>query len=346
MLTSELEAVELAFRAAQARIGIAAGLITRDEWLALNPASPSSGSYGMMMRLLRLVLGLRSASRRLTRSYYRLARALETGYTLDEDAEDTTLNELRDEFESDLIRIRDLEFDWEDATAEEKSAADEARSLAGKDKQAWKPGELQDATDDWTSLVTGDDRKIRGEKHDCSDDRIQSIDDALKAFKKVVGEAGITDLENKIKLLKRKYGDDPDRLLAEVTNEFLINRDKLAGVIDKSVMDGGRELLDDIVSKDRRVRLVARGTRGNPCYFCAMLASRGFAYGSERQALAGWHPNCHCYAIVRWDDASNLPERNAYYKQMWAKVTADYDGKDKVKAWRRWITAQRNKSKS
>lgn len=345
MLASEVEAVENAFRSAQARLGLAAGLITRDEWLTLNPANPSSGSYGMMMRLLRIILGIRSFSRRLTKSYYRLARAIETGYTLGEDGEATTLDELREEFEADLNRVMDLDFDWEDMTAEEKYFADEANNLAGKDKDQWRPVELEESLEDWQE-TKGSDGKVKGEKHKWTDDRIQSIDDALKGFKKVIGDAGITDLERKIKTLKRRYGEDPDRLLAEITNEFLVNRDKLAGVIDKSGIDSGRELIDATVAKDKRARAVARGTRGSPCHFCAMLASRGFVYASERMALAGWHPNCHCYAIVRWSDDSVLPERNEYYAAMWNKVTADYTGQDKAKAWRRWITAQRNKTNS
>lgn len=344
MLTSELESVEIAFRSAQARLGLAAGLITRDEWLSLNPAKPSSGSYGMMMRLLRVILGLRPISRRLTQSYYRLARALETGYTLDPDGLDTSLNDLRDDFEDNLNKVATLDFDWDDMSAEEKYFADEASSLAGKDREQWKPTELEDSLNDWLDSVSGGDRKIKGEKHEWSDDRIQTLDDALEAFRRLIGEAGIKDLENKIKALKRKYGDDPDRLLAEITNEFLVNRDKLASVIDKAAIDSGRELIDDTIPKDRRVRQVARGTRGNPCYFCAMLASRGFAYTSKRAAVSGWHPNCHCYAIVRWSDSSELPQRNQYYERMWKQVTADYTGKDKVKAWRRWMTAQRKKS--
>lgn len=337
MLTiGELEAVEQAHRAAQARVGVMAGLIARDEWMTLNPANPSRGSYGLMMRLLRFILGLRSVSRRLTRSYYRLARALETGYTLDENGEATTLDDLRGEFEADLNRVKDVLFDWDDATAEEKSAAEEARSLAGEDRDAWNPGELSDALEDWLSAVDGDG-DVKGEKHAWDDDRIKSVDDARKAFQKVIGDNGITDLEQKIRALKRRFPDDPDRLLAELDNAFLVNRDLLAGTVDKAVMDGGRELSDSTVRRDRRARLVARGTGGNPCHFCAMLASRGFVYASERAAVAGWHPNCHCYAITRWSDDSPLPESNAYYQAMWDKVTGAYYGQDKVKAWRKWL---------
>src|SRR5699024_9108632 len=124
---------------------------------------------------------------------------------------------------------------------------------------------------------------------------------------------------------------------------FILVRDSLSGVIDKAAIDSGRELIDDVVVRDKRVKLYARGVRENPCHFCSMLASRGFVYGSATDAVSGWHPNCHCYAIVRWSNEAGLPERNQYYYDMWPEVTNGYYGKDKVKAWRRWIAKQRVK---
>lgn len=345
MAKSELDALETAFRAAQARLGIAAGLVTRDEWMGLSVTSPSTGSYGMMMRLLRLILGLRSMSRRLSKSYYRLARALETDHTVSEDGEDTTLSELRDGFRGDLEMVRTLDFDWPNMTAEERYAAEQMAQVASGDSAAWNPGELGQSLEDWIDSIVDEDRAINGEKIAWTNDRIRSLDDAMRAFRNIIGDAGIKDLEDKIRRLKQKYADDPDRLLAEIENAFLTNRDKLAGVIDDAAIGSGRELIDDAMMRDRRAKWVARGVRSNPCHFCSMLASRGFVYKSARAAVAGWHPNCHCYPIVRWGtEKPELPERNQYYQDMWDKVTADYDGKDKVKAWRKWLAPIRRRN--
>lgn len=311
--------------------------------MGLSLSAPAKGSYGMLMRILRFILGIRSMSRRLTKSYYRLARAVDTGYTLDEAGADTTLKDLRDEFEDDLEQVRTLNFTWPDMTAEEKYAASEMKKVSAGDKESWNPGELNKSMDDWLGSIVDKDGKVKGEKFDFTEDRIQDLQDALKAFRPILGAKGIRNLETKIRALKQRYGDDPDRLLAEIENAFLVVRDTLAGSVDKGVVDSGRELIDDIIAKDKRARLYARGVRSDPCYFCSMLASRGFVYKSERSALAGAHDNCHCYPIIRWSDNPDLPERNAYYHRMWPIVTADYDGKDKVKAWRRWITAQRKK---
>lgn len=343
MAKSELEALEIAFRSAQARLGVAAGLVTRDEWMALSLTSPSKGSYGMMMRILRVVLGLRSMSRRLAKSYYRLARGLDTGYTLDEDGEDSTLKALREEFQGDLERVMTLDFDWPDMTAEEKYAADEIGSISKGDTESWKAGELSQSLEDWINSIVTPDGVIKGEKFAWTDDKIQSLDDALKEFRQYIGAKGIKNLEAKIKALKRKYADDPDRLLAEIEDAFLTVRDTLSGVVDKAAIDSGREAIEDTARRDRRAIYVARGVRGNPCHFCAMLASRGFVYKSAYAAIAGTHENCHCYPIIRWGEDPELPERNTYYYEMWPKVTEDYDGKAKVKEWRRWIAAERKR---
>lgn len=344
MATSEIESLEIAFRSAQARLGTAAGLVTRDEWMGLSLSAPSKGSYGMMMRLLRLILGLRSMSRRLTKSYYRYARGLETGYTLGTDGEDTTLEDLRGEFEADLKRVQALDFDWPDMTAEEKYAADQLGSVSRGDTKSWNPGEVTQSLEDWNSSIVGEGGKVKGEKVDWIDDRIQTLQDALREYRYLIGRSGIKNLERKIRALKQRYGDDPDRLLAEIEDAFLLVRDNLSGVVDKAVIDSGRDLLDDVIVKDKRAKYVARGTRSNPCHWCSMLASRGFAYKTERAAVAGWHPNCHCYAIVRWSDDPQLPELNEYFHAMWPKITADYDGKDKIKVWRAWIAKRRVKN--
>lgn len=309
--------------------------------MSLSVANPSQGSYGLLMRLLRLILGLRSISRRLSKSYYRLARGMETGYTVG-DGSDTTLDELREEFEADLERVRTLTLDWPDMTAEERYAADEIKAISSGGGSEWGSGELDQSIEDWLESAAGNET-VAGEEFAWSDDRVSDLEDANRAFRSLLKSRGIDDLESRIRDLKRRYGNDPDRLLAEIEDTFLTVRDTVAGIVDKSVIDAGRELLDDTITRDTRAKYVARGVRANPCHFCSMLASRGFVYKSERTALSGWHPNCHCYAIVRFGDDPQLPERNDYYVRMWPTVTADYDGKDKVKAWRRWIAAERKK---
>src|SRR5699024_4856647 len=253
--------------------------------------------------------------------------------------------ELRDSLQVDLEMVRTLNSDRPNMSPEERYAAEQMSEVSSGDTASWNPGELGQSLEDWIDSIVGEDRVINGEKIAWTDDRIQSLDDAMRAFRKDIGDAGIKDLENKIRRLKQKYADDPDRLLAEIEDAFLTSRDKLAGVIDDAAISSGRELIDDAMMRDRRAMWVARGVRSNPCHFCSMLASRGFVYKSARAAVSGQHPNCHCYPIVRWGkEKPKLPASNQYYQDMWDKVTGGHYGKDKVKAWRKWLAPIRRRN--
>lgn len=289
----------------------------------------------MLVRILRLLLGLRSVSRRVAKSYYRYTRALQTGRTIGN--ETARLRELREDFESDLERVRTLSFDWSDATADEKHAADGIRSLSKSDPKSWQSGELNQSLEDWLTLTDDSDKEIDFDDIKWSEDDIQSVEDALRKFRKTFGDKGVTALEKKIEEIKRRYAEDPDRILAEIDDSYILVRDSLAGVVDKGVIDAGREVIDNMIGRDKLATRFARGVRENPCYFCSMLASRGFVYYSERAALAGWHPNCHCYPIVRMSSDPKWPSRNAYYNDMW------YEHGGTIKLWRKWITAERRR---
>lgn len=57
---------------------------------------------------------------------------------------------------------------------------------------------------------------------------------------------------------------------------------RMMGVSRKHSMGGGRELIDATTGQDRRAIGYRRVTDGDPCTFCALLASRGAHFGSQR----------------------------------------------------------------
>src|SRR5699024_9201806 len=57
---------------------------------------------------------------------------------------------------------------------------------------------------------------------------------------------------------------------------------RMLGVGRKHAMDGGRGLIEATSGKDRRAIGYRRVTGADPCTFCAMLASRGAMFGSQR----------------------------------------------------------------
>lgn len=79
---------------------------------------------------------------------------------------------------------------------------------------------------------------------------------------------------------------------------------KLSGMIRRQVLSGGRMLIDRTAQGDSQAIGWRRVTDGNPCAFCAMLASRGPVYRSATKAdsIAGsglrYHSHCGCTAEI------------------------------------------------
>jgi hypothetical protein len=79
---------------------------------------------------------------------------------------------------------------------------------------------------------------------------------------------------------------------------------KFAGMARRQVLSGGRQLVDLTTKADRNALGWRRVTDGDPCTFCAMLASRGPVYGSAGKAdsVGGtglrYHGHCGCTAEI------------------------------------------------
>lgn len=85
--------------------------------------------------------------------------------------------------------------------------------------------------------------------------------------------------------------------------------DRMVAAFTRLALQGGRVTVVDAVQSDSKARAWARETRGDCCYFCALMAARGAVYKSEGAAGkdandkftgAGefkFHNNCHCVAV-------------------------------------------------
>lgn len=72
---------------------------------------------------------------------------------------------------------------------------------------------------------------------------------------------------------------------------------KYEGIVRRQTMMGGRLTVAATTGKDRRALGWRRVTDGNPCAFCALLASRGPVYQSEATADGVvYHGHCGCSA--------------------------------------------------
>lgn len=107
---------------------------------------------------------------------------------------------------------------------------------------------------------------------------------------------------------------------------------KASGAMAQLTLSGGRQTITQSVQADRQARGWTRVTAGNPCAFCAMLASRGAAYRGQSSAGFQAHNHCRCVAEPAYS-GSQMPQRNQQFRDLWDEATAGQ--RDQLNAFRR-----------
>jgi hypothetical protein len=118
-----------------------------------------------------------------------------------------------------------------------------------------------------------------------------------------------------------------------------------AGAAIRHTGNAGREQIKGRVAIDPKATGYARVTRANPCYFCAMLASRGAVYTRdafdesdarfEGPGTAKVHDNCQCAMRPMFTRSeSEWPEFNQKMHELWESGEMD-GGVSVAIAWRR-----------
>lgn len=115
----------------------------------------------------------------------------------------------------------------------------------------------------------------------------------------------------------------------------------------RHVHDGARDTASDVVTRDKRVIGYMRVTDGDPCWFCAMLASRGPVYREDSfnasdirfhgPGNAKAHDGCGCdlKPMYRRGEDSGADWRK--YEEIWKAAGTDQDGN----VLRGWDVAKR-----
>lgn len=298
-----------------------------------------------------MIRAIQRVSMRLAQSYYQLARAIETGYTLglpetSSDPEAVTMGGLREQYRKLLLEIADIDqpgqapaADADERWMQEELAnangkitgTDEGRSISLADT------DIDSYIQDWLSEAeANDDTKVKVDDFQWPETDL-TLDDVRNAFAdelKAAADSRAAQLE-KIKKRDDLTPKQVFRLTEEVHNTA---GSVAAGVVDAAGIDAGRQSIEYARKKDRRVLMVARGTGPNPCAFCAMLASRGFVYANAKTAgqipasdvygpdargdINRYHDNCHCYPVTRWADIPDptAPGRSAEYTALWEQM--------------------------
>src|SRR5690606_29353109 len=88
----------------------------------------------------------------------------------------------------------------------------------------------------------------------------------------------------------------------------------------RHVLNGGREFIGGAVAQDSRALGWIRVTRGDPCAFCALLASRGPTFKSRGSAGFQAHDSCACTAEPVYDRNTEWPGRNREWADLYSEV--------------------------
>jgi hypothetical protein len=122
---------------------------------------------------------------------------------------------------------------------------------------------------------------------------------------------------------------------------------RVLGTASSLVLGGGRRTIVDSVRADPRAAGWQRATSGSPCAFCAMVASRGPVFGSERGARFQAHDHCSCSPEPYYRGSAPLPA-NQRFREAWQaaqRQAADADQlrrgtkNDALNAYRRYLTS-------
>ena len=356
----EILVLEETHRAAQARLGLAAAYLASIEWETVSELNADDTSAAWLLAALKVITAVRKMSRRLAVSYYQLSRALETGRTLGAPEGSTTssvtLGELRKSFRDNAIdvaslpstrtRSEDPDIRWFEEALEARESEDRSTRFPDVpvDPHIQRLMDVEES-DDAT--------RIPIDKYTW--DKDLTFDQIDEAYRELLRKQAVEHSTRSVRRIRANEDLTPALALEQIEASHAAAGSLGAGTVDAAGIDAGRETIGTARRSDRLVKLIARGTSGDPCAFCAMLASRGFVFtgatsgvGDDPTGFVGddierYHTNCHCYPIIRWDRESQLPELNVYFKAKWKEEVWDMGFRDREarKKWRRWIYAQR-----
>ncbi len=114
----------------------------------------------------------------------------------------------------------------------------------------------------------------------------------------------------------------------------------------RHTLAAGRSRVERATAADPAARGWLRVTDGDPCWWCAMLASRGAVYLSRESAStrggteAEYHDGCGCQPEPFFH-APVLPDTTREFGALWADSTQGLSGKDARLAFRRAYEARR-----
>jgi hypothetical protein len=146
-------------------------------------------------------------------------------------------------------------------------------------------------------------------------------------------------------------------------DELMANgRTNSAGASVRHAMNGGRNVVEHLMSQDRKVVGYARVTDADPCAFCALLASRGAVYGQgsfikgnkrfkanpngakdlpDTWTPARTHDHCRCFLRPVYAKAQAMDAEAKFYRDQWENTQRKWywlDNKQQIEKFREQYT--------
>lgn len=180
-----------------------------------------------------------------------------------------------------------------------------------------------------------------GDKSIIDLDEVQIIDPAaIRTSLMVTGPVSYQKRVEKIQALKL----DPAVEKIQLEDAWNKTVGEFSAAAGRHVVNGGREQLLDAVEHDKVAFGWFRTTSADPCYFCAMLASRGPVYKEDSfdesdarftgPGNVKCHDHCACGFEPIFDRSTKLPERQHEFEDLWGKSTKGKSGAAAVLAFR------------
>jgi hypothetical protein len=105
-----------------------------------------------------------------------------------------------------------------------------------------------------------------------------------------------------------------------------------SGAGSRLTINGARDTIVGTAQSERMHVGWQRVTDGEPCYFCAMLASRGPVY---REETVGFQAHDHCACVPEpVYEGSRMPALNQQFRDLWNTSTHGLGGSDAIHAFR------------
>lgn len=105
-----------------------------------------------------------------------------------------------------------------------------------------------------------------------------------------------------------------------------------SGAASRLVLNGGRETVIESVRVDSEAQRWLRISDGDPCFFCAMLVSRGAVY-TEQTVRFEAHDHCGCVPEPFYP-GSEEPRLTKQFRDLWNETTRGLGGREAVNAFR------------